>query len=122
MSSLKNKKGHFDPICLAFPIVSTVLGIVFMMTVKRPARMSGFEHYLLFGFVLAVLISMVVRTMKHGLAGMSAIIGFALVVVCMMMFRFAIGTPTPSEEFFVKYVKVFVPIMIGGSWLQQFMP
>jgi len=118
----KNRKGHFDPICMAFPIVSTTLGIVFMTTVSRPDKMSPFDHYLLFGFALAVLLSVIIRTMKHGLAGLSAIIAFALVILSMLILRFAIGTVDPSAKFFAKNIMYFIPIMFVGSWAQQFIP
>ncbi|MFH1450940.1 MAG: hypothetical protein ABIF92_03090 [archaeon] len=119
---LKNTKAHFSPMCLAFPIVAATLGIVFMMVVKRPSRMSSFEHYLLFGFLLAVLISVIMRTVYHGLGGLSAVLSFVIIAIVLMMFRFALGIETPSNEFFAKYVKIFVPLLIALAWADVFIP
>jgi len=121
-NTLTNKKGHLDPICMAFPIVTTVLGIVFLMMVSKPEKMAAFEQYLLLGFLLATFISIVVRTLKHGLAGLSAIIAFTLVVVSLLMFRYALGVASPSNSFFANNIKIVLPVLIAGSWLQQFVP
>lgn len=102
--------------------MSSILGIVFIMTVTRPDKMSGFEHYLLFGFLLITLLSAVMRTVKHGLAGMSAIIAFSIVVLCMLMFRFAMGTYAPSNTHFAVHIKTYIPILIGLSWGVTFLP
>jgi hypothetical protein len=84
--------------------------------------MTSFEHYLLFGFVLVTLLSAIMRTVKHGLAGMSAILAFAVVVLCMLMFRFTVGTYAPSNAHFAIYIKTYIPIMIALAWGVTFVP
>jgi hypothetical protein len=119
---ITNRKAHGDPICMAFPLVTTILGVVFLLTVTRPSKMSGFEQYLLFGFVVAVLLSVVVRTLKHGLGIVSMVVSFIIFAIALLMLRMAMGTPGPSNAFFIKYIFYLIPLLMVGVWADLFLP
>ena len=119
---IENRKGHGDPICMAFPLVSTILGTVFLITVDKPTKLSGFEQYLLFGFLVAVLLSVVVRTLKHGLGIVSMIVSFIIFALTLLMLRMAMGMEGPSNAFFAKHLFYVMPLLMFGVWADLFLP
>jgi|ETN02SMinimDraft_4_1059925.scaffolds.fasta_scaffold32844_2 hypothetical protein len=120
--TFKNVKAHFSPLCFAFPIVSSILGMFFIFLIKRPSKMTSFEHYLLFGFVLALLISVIMRTLHHGLAILSGVVSFIIIVFTLLMFRFALGVATPSNAFLADNVKTIIILLIALNWTNIFVP
>lgn len=121
-NAFSNNKAHVDPMCLAFPIVSTILGLLFIFMASNASRMSGFDRYLLLGFVVTALISIIMRTVKHGLGITSAVLSFVLLVICILMLRFALGVSTPSSGFIANYLTYIISTMLVGVWVNTFLP
>lgn len=121
LNVIANRKGHFDPICMAFPLVTTILAVVFIFSAD-PKRLSSFDHYLLVIFIFMAMISVLFRIVKHGFTIWSAVPIFFMFLICMFMLRFAFGAESPYDQFLVRNAIYILPTIAGFTWINNFLP